>query len=137
MRNLFLILLVWLGTVTLFGQSIPDSLEQEGTVTYISSQNIYIRFESTKDIQPGDTLFIKKEEKLLPALLVKHLSSSSVVATPLTDEIPPKETKIYAVNRRSAVTEQPSETPIVIAIQQAEEKIIPDEEPLFETSESR
>ena len=31
----------------------------EGTVSYISSQNIYVKFNTTEGIETGDTLFLK------------------------------------------------------------------------------
>ena len=55
----------------------------EGSVSYQNSQNIYIRFESTKDINIGDTLFSRVENVLEPALVVKHISSISCVGVPL------------------------------------------------------
>jgi hypothetical protein len=49
----------------------------EGNVSYISSQNIYVKFENTKGIEIGDTLFIKNDLTIIPAILVEHKSSTS------------------------------------------------------------
>ena len=62
-----------------FGQN------ETGTVSYISSQNVYVKFASTNDISIGDTLFFKKENTLSPALLVTSKSSISCVCSLLVD----------------------------------------------------
>ena len=57
-----------------------------GKVSFISSQNVYVKFKSTSGISAGDTLFITSGDKLLPALVVNNLSSSSCVCRSLNDE---------------------------------------------------
>jgi hypothetical protein len=54
---------------------------QEGSVSFVTSQNVYVKFQSTKNISAGDTLFIIKDTKKIPALIVKDLSSISCVCT--------------------------------------------------------
>lgn len=58
-----------------------DSLS--GTVSYITSQNVYVRFRTTGHLELGDTLFLQQDQSLVPALLINHLSSISAVCTPL------------------------------------------------------
>ena len=82
MKYLFLLILFILFGLSLRGQT--QSTLEEGTVSYITSQNIYIKFKSTKNISEGDTLYIKQESKLLPALKVNKLSSISCVCSPLS-----------------------------------------------------
>ncbi len=53
------------------------SVFTEGAVSYITGQNIYVRFSSTEGIENGDTLFIRKSEEIIPALIVQHHSSIS------------------------------------------------------------
>ncbi len=55
----------------------------EGSVSYITGKNIYVKFISTNGIENGDTLFIKEKEILVPALVVQHLSSISCLCNPL------------------------------------------------------
>ncbi len=55
----------------------------EGKVTYISSQNIYVRFNTTEGLKDGDTLFTGNAQSLLPALKILSLSSTSCVCVPL------------------------------------------------------
>lgn len=84
MKYLFPFLLLVLCYSVARGQNQIEILE--GTVSYVTSQNVYVRFESTENIQPGDTLFIRKDAKLLPALEVKELSSISCVCSSISDE---------------------------------------------------
>lgn len=72
-------------TVLLNGQVIREELS--GQVSFISSQNVYVKFKSTNGISAGDTLYIQTNGKLVPALIVKNLSSSSCVCTPLSTSV--------------------------------------------------
>jgi len=74
----FLLLLVGSG---LKGQTTGGT--KEGTVSYITSLSVYVKFETTESISVGDTLFTFKDSKMVPALIVKELSSISCVCTPL------------------------------------------------------
>jgi hypothetical protein len=56
-----------------------------GKVSYLSSQNIYVKFESTKNISPGDTLFMADGNVLIPVLIVTNLSSTSCVCTSISN----------------------------------------------------
>jgi hypothetical protein len=58
--------------------------ELSGQVSFISSQNVYVKFKSTAGISTGDTLYIQANGKLVPALIVKNLSSSSCVCTQIS-----------------------------------------------------
>lgn len=58
----------------LFPQSTGD---KKGIVTFLSSQNVYVRFDNAFDINAGDTLFVKKDMKSFPVIIVKYLSSTS------------------------------------------------------------
>jgi hypothetical protein len=55
----------------------------EGSVSYVTTQNVYVKFNSTAGISAGDTLFVRKTGALVPVLIVKDLSSISCVCTPL------------------------------------------------------
>ncbi|WP_321368050.1 hypothetical protein [uncultured Draconibacterium sp.] len=58
---------------------------KEGKVSYITGENIYVRFASTEQIENGDTLFVQNENGLVPALLVNHRSSISCLCSALGD----------------------------------------------------
>lgn len=51
----------------------------KGRISFTSSQNVYVKFTSTENIQKGDTLYINSENHLVPALKVQELSSISCV----------------------------------------------------------
>ncbi|HET9571992.1 MAG TPA: hypothetical protein VFP20_11360 [Bacteroidales bacterium] len=78
MRKLTLLLLICLSTTT-FGQKII-----KGSITFRSSQNIYVMFENTEGIQVGDTLFSEVKGWLVPVLLVKSFSSTSCLCVALS-----------------------------------------------------
>jgi hypothetical protein len=84
MRYPLLLFVFILISFRLFGQN--ETAFLKGTVSFISSQNVYVKFESTEKINIGDTLFIKKENKFSPALVVKNKSSISCVCTSLLTE---------------------------------------------------
>lgn len=60
--------------------------ETEGEVSYRSAQNIYVRFPSAKGIKPGDKLFTRRNDQLVPVLLVENVSSVSCVGKAIGDE---------------------------------------------------
>jgi hypothetical protein len=57
----------------------------EGSVSYISGQSIYVKFESTQGMENGDTLFLNKNEIAVPVLLVQHHSSISCLCKAIGD----------------------------------------------------
>jgi len=79
MRKLSLILLLGLSTFT-FGQK-----RIKGSITFRSSQNVYVTFENTEGIQAGDTLFTEVKGWNVPVLLVKSLSSTSCLCLPISN----------------------------------------------------
>ncbi|MCK9424397.1 MAG: hypothetical protein M0Q38_17570 [Bacteroidales bacterium] len=82
MRCFFPFFLLVFSGLYLKGQTSQEG--DEGAVSFITSQNIYIKFQSTKNIKKGDTLFIRMEDKTIPALVVKDLSSVSCVCIPVS-----------------------------------------------------
>ena len=66
-----------LGNGVILSQVSEKRIEKFGKVTFQSSQNIYITFDNTEGIKEGDTLYVKKKNKLIPAIIVKYLSASS------------------------------------------------------------
>ena len=79
MRKLTLLLLICLSTLT-YGQKII-----KGSITFRSSQNVYVTFENTEGIQAGDTLYSEVKGWPVPVLLVKSLSSTSCLCVPLSN----------------------------------------------------
>jgi hypothetical protein len=74
---------VFFSVLSLNGQTIQ--VGDEGTVSFTTAQNTYVKFQSTGNILKGDTLFFSFEDKVIPALVVKDLSSTSCVCIPVAD----------------------------------------------------
>jgi len=74
------IMIVMIVCSCVYGQD--TAIVIEGTVTFITSKNIYVKFNNTKMIKIGDTLKIANS---IPCLLVSNKSSSSVVCTKIND----------------------------------------------------
>lgn len=84
----------------------------KGYVSFLSSKNIYVKFESTKSIKTGDTLFIKGEQGLVAALIVITKSSTSCVCNPITESKFPIQTEIYFKHDQVVIQETPKEKPV-------------------------
>ena len=82
MKKSVLVILIIVGLFTsLFSQKATKEIE--GVVTYITSQNVYVKFISAKKINPGDKIYIKDNDQLKPALVVENCSSFSCVGKPI------------------------------------------------------
>ena len=77
-RVLFFLLLV--SSLQAQGQT-PEM--ETGTVSFVTSRNVYVKFNSTKDINKGDTLYFNQANQLMPVLVVDNKSSASTVCTPI------------------------------------------------------
>ena len=99
----------------LFGQE--QALPDEGTVSYITSQNVYVQFKSTANIQAGDTLFIDRDNVTFPALVVVSKSSISCVCSRISDIELKVNDKLFTRSGKIqpiAPQETPSEKPLEI-----------------------
>lgn len=83
MRKATLILWSLFLFIGLKGQSVTENLV--GKVSFVSSQNIYVKFKSSEGIAVGDTLYIPAGDSLVPALVVNSLSSVSCLCSPVSD----------------------------------------------------
>ena len=82
MKYILSVFLLFILVLNLQGQTQAES--KEGTISFMTSQNIYVKFQSTATILAGDTLFIVQDAKMIPVLVVKDLSSISCVCTPIS-----------------------------------------------------
>jgi len=80
-KYVFLIVMLWYAQ-SLFCQSV-NPLLIEGKVSYISMQNIYVKFELAGLVKVGDTVFVNKDNKLEALLVAESISSQSCVGKPL------------------------------------------------------
>jgi hypothetical protein len=82
MRKIFFVICIIAFCNTVFGQATVVQLA--GQVTFISSENVYVKFNSTKGISIGDTLYSSHNGDLTPVLKVNNLSSTSCVCSLLS-----------------------------------------------------
>jgi hypothetical protein len=84
----------------------PATRNITGQVSFISSQNIYVRFGNTKGISVHDTLYISSGDKLVPVLVVNSLSLTSSLCTAISGEDLPVGHVIIAKTKPSEVKEE-------------------------------
>lgn len=77
MRKYLLLISILLSIVKLYGQENMSFVE--GKISYITLQNIYVKVEQSGFVQPGDTIFIRKDQKLVPLFIAESVSSTSCV----------------------------------------------------------
>jgi len=77
-KRFYILLIVLASASVCFSQTKSKSLE--GKVTFVTSTNVYVRFEDTKSITIGDTLHVSRGSGLSPCLIVNNKSSTSSVA---------------------------------------------------------
>ncbi len=82
MKKIILIVTLFLCFVGLIAQEAHLDSLKTGLVTHLSAQNVYVRFNNTKDITVGDTIFLLNEDGRFPALIVEYKSSISVSGKP-------------------------------------------------------
>jgi len=91
----YLLFLIFAGSVILAGAQENQKII-EGKVSYITGNNIYVKFESTAGIENGDTLFVRNNGNPEPALIVRHQSSISCLCNPLNEKKIDVEDLIFA-----------------------------------------
>ena len=75
----------------MFGQE-----RREGFVTYVTSQHVYVKFASMENFSEGDTLYIRQDDKDIPALQILNLSSTSCVCAPIQPGTLKVSDKVYS-----------------------------------------
>ena len=126
MKLKFLYIVLILAPFASFAQNITENLE--GSITFKSSKNIYVKFNSTEDIALGDTLFLLIDNIKSAALIVRQKSSTSCVTETLNDKtlnigdivffikkIKPKDTNIEnKIEEKQSVINTPAITPDLV-----------------------
>jgi len=106
---------------------------KEGKVGYISSQLVYVSFNSTTGLSESDTLFIKSKNKNIPALRIKYLSSSSAACERIINDEFKSDMIVYALDKTE---NQVVTTPIDILVEQNEIKPVEKKEEINTKSEN-
>lgn len=108
--------IIFLAAVLFCGSSTSASsfekIEKTGTVTYQSSQNVYVKFDNTEGIEQGDTLFRKLNNQLAPAVLVQFISTKSVAGEPIGNIDLKVDDKLFAVVEREIPEAKVEETTV-------------------------
>ncbi len=60
-----------------FTQAKTYVIKKQGKVSFITSQSVYLRFESTDGISVGDTAYFFYKRKYIPAVVIQFISSGS------------------------------------------------------------
>ena len=102
-----------------WGQTQPSP--PTGTVTYVTSENVYVRFASTAMIEMGDTLRKGGE----PCLVVQQKSSTSCVTAPLPGCDPLVGEEMVASTRAQMPMDKVASAPTDVAISEE----VPDDAP--------
>lgn len=107
MKRVTIILFSFFLIAGLKGQSVTENLV--GKVSFVSSQNIYVKFKSCDGISAGDTLYIPAGDTLVPALIVNSLSSVSCLCSSISDDPVPLDHIVIARIRTDKPHTEPSE----------------------------
>jgi hypothetical protein len=82
MKKLILLIAAFIFCMGLQAQ--VNTENRQGTISFVSSQHIYVKFKSTDSMSVGDTLYTVSSGALMPALTIINLSSTSCVCTRLS-----------------------------------------------------
>ncbi len=59
--------------------------KRDGKISFITSQNIYVRFDNTEGITVGDTAYYNRNGKYVPAMVIKFISTTSCSGKKIED----------------------------------------------------
>ena len=128
-RTMYYINVLILFSVSMYAQT----SWKEGKVGYISSQLVYVSFNSTTGLSESDTLFIKSKNKNIPALRIKYLSSSSAACERIINDEFKSDMIVYALDKTE---NQVVTTPVDIPVEQNEIKPVEKKEEINTKSEN-
>lgn len=87
--------------------------ENKGTISYITKQNVYVKFNSTDILNEGDTLFIENNGTIQAALIITNTSSISAVCKPIIDVKLEKGQIVSYKKKKQAESEKPDENNVI------------------------
>jgi hypothetical protein len=99
--------------------------DTEGKVTYMTSQNIYVKFPTTNGLKEGDSLYDMSSGSRKAVLRVMSLSSTSCVCTPLNDAQIKLNQIIVSDRIRPKTSQTGAEVPLVVPVTPAQASITP------------
>ncbi len=110
---------------------------EDGTVSFISSKKVYVKFKSTKNIKQGDTLFLNQTNDLIPVLRVENKSSSSTVCLPLGTKKLKVNDRVVAKFILQAVIKKTEDTSEEALAETEEERLMLNNDPVIIPEEGR
>jgi hypothetical protein len=133
MKRLLYILILAGSASLLNGQTV--SQDNIGKVSFVSSQNVYVKFKSTEGISAGDTLYITSGGRIIPAFVVKNLSSMSCVCQQITAENIPVD---HLVISKARISNKPAEIfPAAVTQEVIVQQVVQDTSKIKEISTGR
>ncbi len=78
--NKILVSILFLGCIS-FKINAQDNQLVEGSVSYVTAKNVYVRFDNTKDLTAKDTLMVMINNQWTKALIIATVSSKSCITT--------------------------------------------------------
>lgn len=111
--HILIIAFIFMG-LSLYGQNTDSYIK--GSISFISSQNVYVQFTNTNGIEIGDTIFNLKNDTFQPLLIVKNKSSISCIGTIIGTGIPAVSNHVFARKRVESA-------PIEVVAQKSKEGI--------------
>lgn len=91
-----------------------------GSVSFVSTQNVYVKYENTDGIRIGDTLFVERNKVLIPVLVVANKSSISCLCSSIGPNLLSVSTAILAkteeFKRRQRSTDNDAKSRTAIAV---------------------
>lgn len=91
------IILITVFTCLAFAGFSQEADTIKGEITHVSSNNVYVRFKSTKGIMNGDALYKKEGGQVEPVLTVENTSSISCICKPLQSGILKVSETVFAI----------------------------------------
>ena len=95
-------------------QAQERSIVAEGTISFVTASNVYVKFADTEAIPVGDTIYMKQAGRWQPALVVLQKSSISCVAQAVGQWTPEKGQTMYVL----------TPVPLLIAPEETEPEVV-------------
>ncbi|MFZ0454201.1 MAG: hypothetical protein WAM24_10645 [Ignavibacteriaceae bacterium] len=76
-KKIKIVLLIIISIFSSATLAAKEKYKKDGKISFVTSQNIYVRFENTEGISSGDTAYYNYNGKFIPVMVVKFLSTTS------------------------------------------------------------
>lgn len=104
--NRLIIILFFCG-FSFFGLSQKNIELVQGEVSFVTSTNVYVKFQNMEIVNISDTLFLEESQLMQAALVVTQKSSTSAVCIPISEIFPEKGVKVFFKNIKIETIDNP------------------------------